>query len=202
MRSVVQIAGQRGLLYLSPGWDTTPEEITAAVKPKKKKKKIHGQDRIWSPSWSLIRFIASNSSSVALQWWASSPDCLAATNPSSANRTARRISPVPSYSLLLKFRIPPKSKDRHRNSSLFRWIRRTNRRNKEADQLMSWSEIAPLYGHFGTDWAAMEATAAARSSNSSCNSTRPISSSGLSPRRAESPPHPQTILLRGVHSNQ
>ena len=82
MRSMVQFAGQRGLLYLSPGWDTTPEEITAAVKPKKKKKKYTtGQDRIWSPSWSLIRFIASNSSSVALQWWASSPDCLAATNP-------------------------------------------------------------------------------------------------------------------------
>ena len=28
---------------------------------------------------------------------------------------------------------------------------------------MSWSDIAPLYGHFGTDWVAMEATETARS---------------------------------------
>ena len=38
---------------------------------------------------------------------------------------------------------------------------------------MSWSDIAPLYGHFGTDWIAMEATEADRSSSSSCVSARP-----------------------------
>ena len=73
--------------------------------------------------------------------------------PCKDNRTTRWISPVPF--LIQKFRLPPKPKNRRRNSSLFRW---TNRRNKEADQLMSWSDVAPLYGYFGTDWAAMEAT--------------------------------------------
>ena len=53
---------------------------------------------------------------------------------------------------------------------------------------MSWSDIAPLYGLFGTDWIAMEATETAPSSNSSCDSARPIPPSGSSSRRTESPP--------------
>ena len=53
---------------------------------------------------------------------------------------------------------------------------------------MSWSDMAPLYGHFGTDWIAMEATETTRSSNSSYDSARPIPPSGSSSRRTESPP--------------
>ena len=130
MHSMVQIAGQCRLLYLSP-----------------------------SPVLGVVSRLSG----------------------SNEYRTTKWISPVPSF--IQKFRLPPKPKNRRRNSSLFRWIRRTNRRNKEADQLMSWSEIAPLYGHFGTDWVAMEATEATRSSNSSCFRTAAILPSGSSPER-------------------
>ena len=46
----------------------------------------------------------------------------------------------------------------------------------------------------------MEATTS--SSSLSCDSTRPIPPSGLSPRRAESLPHQQTFLLNRAHSIQ
>ena len=168
---------------LSPGWEIKPEEIAAA----KPANTDTDTDKIGyrldliavvvSQPLRRLQFLVRRPP----QCWASSSDCPATSNHSNDNRTTRKISPVPSF--ILKFRRPPKSKDRHRNSSLFRWIRRTNRRNKEADQLMSWSDIAPLYGHFGTDWVAMEATEAVRSSNSSCFRTAAILPSGSSPER-------------------
>ena len=71
-------------------------------------KQRHGQDWIWWPSSSVIRF-AESSDGRRLQ------TVRQQLTPSNDNRTTRRISPVLSF--ILKFRIPLKSKDRHRNSS-------------------------------------------------------------------------------------
>ena len=109
---------------LSPGWDTTPEEITVAVKPKKKKdtdRTGSGRRRgLSSASSPPIHRPSPSSGGRRLQ------TVRQQLTPSNDNRTTRRISPVPFF--ILKFRIPPKSKDSRRNSSLFRRIRRTNRR--------------------------------------------------------------------------
>ena len=71
-------------------------------------KQRHGQDWIWWPSSSVIRF-AESSDGRRLQ------TVRQQLTPSNDNRTTRRISPVLSF--ILKFRIQLKSKDRHRNSS-------------------------------------------------------------------------------------
>ena len=132
-------------------------------------KQRHGQDWIWWPSSSVIRF-AESSDGRRLQ------TVRQQLTPSNDNRTTRRISPVLSF--ILKFRIPPKSKDSHRNSSTRRSF---------------WNWMT------GSRW---KRRSAARSSSSSCFRTAEILPPRSLPRTTESPPHPQTFLLDGAHSIQ